>query len=178
MTSTNPLGAAGVIVGVDTHRDEHVAVAIDRLGAGLGQYRLPATSNGYEGLHCWASELDAIVGFGIEGTGSYGAGLARYRLQVFVIAKMLRHADVHPPACHLSTKLHRPNEIEHGGGLLGGREVRLMSNEPKNISVTPETRLLATLYMSNAPTPPQILFCSFVWLHPYGHDKGSPNTFG
>ena len=78
MTSTNPLGATRVIVGVDTHRDEHVAVAIDCLGARLGQHRLPTAPGGYEGLHCWASGLGKVVAFGIEGTGSYGAGLARY----------------------------------------------------------------------------------------------------
>ena len=72
------LGATRVIVGVDTHRDEHVAVAIDRLGAWLGQHNLRAVSSGYDGLHCWASGLGEIVTFGIEGTGSYGAGLARF----------------------------------------------------------------------------------------------------
>ena len=77
MTSTNPLGTTRVIVGVDTHRDEHVAVAIDCLGARLGQHRLPTAPGGYEGLHCWASGLGKVVAFGIEGTGSYGAGLAR-----------------------------------------------------------------------------------------------------
>ena len=75
MTDTNPLGATRVIIGVDTHRDEHVAVAIDWLGARLGQYWLPAASGGYEGLHCWVSGLGEVVAFGIEDTGSYGAGL-------------------------------------------------------------------------------------------------------
>ena len=78
MTNTTSLGATRVIVGVDTHRDEHVAVAIDRLGAWLGQHNLRAVSSGYDGLHCWASGLGEIVTFGIEGTGSYGAGLARF----------------------------------------------------------------------------------------------------
>ena len=78
MTTTNPLGAAKVIVGVDTHRDEHVAVAVDWLGARLGQHRLPTVPRGYESLHCWASGLGEVVAFGIEGTGSYGAGLARF----------------------------------------------------------------------------------------------------
>jgi hypothetical protein len=41
---------ARVIVGVDTHLDEHVAVAIDRLGARLGEYRLATTAKGYDGL--------------------------------------------------------------------------------------------------------------------------------
>ena len=78
MTDTNRLGATRVIIGVDTHRDEHVAVAIDCLGAWLGQRRLPSGSSGYEALHCWASGLGDVVAFGIEGTGSYGAGLSRY----------------------------------------------------------------------------------------------------
>ena len=78
MASTNPLGATRIIVGVDTHRDEHVAVAIDCLGGRLGQLRLPSVSSGYEALHCWASGLGDVVAFGIEGTGSYGAGLARF----------------------------------------------------------------------------------------------------
>ena len=55
-----------------------MAVAIDRLGAWLGQHNLRAVSSGYDGLHCWASGLGEIVTFGIEGTGSYGAGLARF----------------------------------------------------------------------------------------------------
>ena len=66
MTSTNPLGTTRVIVGVDTHRDEHVAVAIDCLGARLGQHRLPTAPGGYEGLHCWASGLGKVVAFGIH----------------------------------------------------------------------------------------------------------------
>lgn len=77
MTSSNAVGEARVIVGVDTHRDEHVAVAIDWLGARLGEHRLPTSLKGYEGLDRWATGLGEAVAFGIEGTGSYGAGLAR-----------------------------------------------------------------------------------------------------
>ncbi|MDP6494359.1 MAG: transposase, partial [Dehalococcoidia bacterium] len=78
MTSSNHLPATRVVVGIDTHRDEHVAVAIDWLGARLGEYRLSTTPTGYEGLHRWAISLGELVAFGIEGTGSYGAGLARH----------------------------------------------------------------------------------------------------
>ena len=52
MTTPNPLGATRVTVGVDTHRDEHMAVAVDWLGARLSQHRLPAAPRGYESLHC------------------------------------------------------------------------------------------------------------------------------
>ena len=82
MTDTNRLGATRVIIGVDTHRDEHVAVAIDCLGAWLGQRRLPSDSSGYEALHCWASGLGDVVAFGINGllrsrTARYLVGLSQ-----------------------------------------------------------------------------------------------------
>ena len=67
-----------IIVGVDTHKDEHVAVVIDKLGARIGQLTLPTTNMGYVALEHWARTLGKIEAFGIEGTGSYGAGLARF----------------------------------------------------------------------------------------------------
>lgn len=67
-----------VTVGVDTHLDVHVAVALDGLGVRLGELRLPTTLAGYRELEHWATELGAVRAFGIEGTGSYGAGLMRY----------------------------------------------------------------------------------------------------
>ena len=67
-----------VIIGVDTHQDQHVAVAIDRQGIRLGERHLPATTHGYKELQWWARSLGQIRAFGIEGTGSYGAGVARF----------------------------------------------------------------------------------------------------
>jgi len=72
------LHVPGIIVGVDTHKDEHVAVAVDKLGVRIGQRNLPTTNTGYVGLERWASGLGEIDAFGVEGTGSYGAGLARF----------------------------------------------------------------------------------------------------
>lgn len=67
-----------VIVGVDTHKDEHVAVAIDGLGGLLGDpLAVPATNDGYAVLLEWAASLGDIHRFGVEGCGSYGMGLAR-----------------------------------------------------------------------------------------------------
>jgi len=76
--SQGSLSVSGVIIGVDTHKDEHVAVAIDRLGARIGQRNLPTTGAGYISLERWANSLGEIEAFGIEGTGSYGAGLSRF----------------------------------------------------------------------------------------------------
>ena len=63
--------AAEVIVGVDTHLDQHVAVAIDRQGVRLCENHVPATTCGYEELERWSRDLGQIRAFGIEGTGSY-----------------------------------------------------------------------------------------------------------
>ena len=67
-----------VIVGVDTHKHEHVAVAINDLGARLATFRAPANRAGYADLVAWARTLGAVEAFGTEGTGSYGAGLASF----------------------------------------------------------------------------------------------------
>ena len=69
---------AELVVGVDTHQDEHVAVAIDRQGVRLGEFHTVATTHGYEELERWSRDLGEIHAFGIEGTGSYGAGVARF----------------------------------------------------------------------------------------------------
>jgi transposase len=65
-----------VVVGVDTHKYVHVAVALDELGTVLADLTVPAERAGYERLLAWAQDLGQVVAFGIEGTGSYGAALA------------------------------------------------------------------------------------------------------
>ncbi len=67
-----------VITGVDTHKDQHVAVAIDGRGVRLDEKHVPVAVSGYEELERWSCSLGQIHAFGIEGTGSYGAGLARF----------------------------------------------------------------------------------------------------
>src|SRR5215208_3194036 len=67
-----------VILGVDTHLDFHVAVALDHLGRRLGESSVPATVKGYERLLRWAKRFGPVRCAGVEGTSSYGAGLARH----------------------------------------------------------------------------------------------------
>ena len=68
-----------VIVGVDTHKDEHVAVAIDGLGGIIGEpLFVPANNDGYRQLLDWAVGLGDVHAFGVEGCGSYGSGLAKF----------------------------------------------------------------------------------------------------
>src|SRR5438874_9785628 len=66
-----------VAIGVDTHKEAHVAVACDRLGRQLDACELPAGAGGYARLLEWAEGLGSPA-FAIEGCGSYGAGLARF----------------------------------------------------------------------------------------------------
>ena len=64
--------------GVDTHADVHVAAALDPIGGLLGVEQFPATPAGYAALLDWLGGFGTVGLVGIEGTGSYGAGLARH----------------------------------------------------------------------------------------------------
>lgn len=72
------LERSDVIVGVDTHKHEHVAVAIDGLGGKVGELFISASDSGYAELLAWSSGLGYVRAFGVEGTGSFGSGLARF----------------------------------------------------------------------------------------------------
>ena len=74
MTSTRRV----VTVGVDTHSDVHHAAVIDGVGRPLADAGFPTTPAGYRQLLAWAGEHGEIAAFGVEGTGAYGAGLARH----------------------------------------------------------------------------------------------------
>ena len=67
-----------VILGVDTHLDFHMAVAVDHLGRRLGELSTTTSVKGYERLLCWAEGFGPVRCAGIEGTSSYGVGLARH----------------------------------------------------------------------------------------------------
>lgn len=66
-----------VILGVDTHLDVHVGVAIDVSGRLLGTLCVPTNASGYLQLLRWARSYGHLCRAGLEGTGTYGAGLAR-----------------------------------------------------------------------------------------------------
>ncbi len=79
MSSIAPSGERRkIVVGVDTHKYVHVAVALDQLGARLGDVHVPANREGYARLEAWAASLGRVSVFGVEGTGSYGVGLASF----------------------------------------------------------------------------------------------------
>ena len=70
--------AQPITVGVDTDLDSHVAHANDQLGRRVGTRSVPTTPTGYQDLLAWARGLGQPIAWGVEGTGSYGAALARF----------------------------------------------------------------------------------------------------
>lgn len=69
-----------IAVGVDTHKHEHVAKALDGLGQVVGGLQIEANLDGYLELLGWLRALDDDVVVGLEGAGSYGAGLCELLL--------------------------------------------------------------------------------------------------
>ncbi|MEU2718014.1 transposase [Streptomyces sp. NPDC007205] len=67
-----------VLVGVDTHKDVHVAAVITSTGALLDTQGFPTTREGYRQLLSWARSFGQLQQAGVECTGSYGAALTRY----------------------------------------------------------------------------------------------------
>jgi transposase len=69
-----------IAVGVDTHKERHYAVAVDHVGQLLAELTFAATAAGYAELQRWAEQLADTreLVFGLEGTGSWGAGLLQH----------------------------------------------------------------------------------------------------
>ncbi len=76
--STMPEPEVLITLGVDTHADAHVAAALDHLGRELGTISVATTTEGSNRLVAWASQFGIIDRIGVEGTGCWGAGLARW----------------------------------------------------------------------------------------------------
>jgi transposase len=69
---------AEVVLGVDTHKDVHVAAVLSTLGVLLATGSFPTTAKGYRRLLMWARGFGTVHRAGVECTGSYGAALTRY----------------------------------------------------------------------------------------------------
>jgi transposase len=64
--------------GVDTHLDLNVVAALDGIGGLLGVAEFATNAEGHDDLLVWLSQFGPVARVGVEGTGSYGAGLARF----------------------------------------------------------------------------------------------------
>jgi transposase len=85
--------AREVILGVDTHLDTHVGVVIDDLGRARGTLVIPTTPAGSEQLVTWARSLGTLKRAGVEGTGTYGASIARYLATIGVVVLEVNRPD-------------------------------------------------------------------------------------
>lgn len=73
-----PSDPAEVVLGVDTHKDVHVAAVLNALGVLLATSSFPTTAEGYRQLLTWARGFGPVDRAGVECTGSYGAALSRH----------------------------------------------------------------------------------------------------
>jgi hypothetical protein len=80
MTPNLPVAVSSPVVlgGIDTHKDLHVAAVIDAGEKVLGTHSFSTTRAGYRALIRWLRSFGDVRRVGVEGTGSYGAGIARY----------------------------------------------------------------------------------------------------
>lgn len=68
-----------IVAGVDTHKQTHHAAVLDaNTGRLLADNEFPATAAGYRQLASWVDTYGSLIKAGLEGTGSYGAGLQRH----------------------------------------------------------------------------------------------------
>jgi transposase len=119
MAMTIVEGARSVTGGVDTHADVHVAAALDELGALLGTSSFPTTPAGYAELFDWLESFGPVTRVGIEGTGSYGAGLSRS-----VMARGVEVVEVDCPNRldrHRDAKSDTIDAVSAAHGALSGR---------------------------------------------------------
>jgi transposase len=82
-----------LILGVDTHKDIHVAALITTTGILLGHEAFPASSSGYRLLSVWARSHGLVRKAGVECTGSYGAGLTRHLREEHITVTEVNQPD-------------------------------------------------------------------------------------
>jgi len=78
LTRASAAAQINVAGGVDTHQDTHTAAVVDTAGRMLGHRTFATTDPGYRKLLAWLGGYGKVLVIGVEGTGAYGAGLARY----------------------------------------------------------------------------------------------------
>ena len=111
--------ARHVVGGVDTHRDVNVAAVVDMNGGVLGVESFPTTADGHRCLSSWMTAFGTIERVGIEGTGAYGAGVARHFVAAGVVV-----IEVDRPDRQKRRRLGKSDQldaVEAARGALSGR---------------------------------------------------------
>ncbi|MCW8103239.1 IS110 family RNA-guided transposase [Streptomyces tauricus] len=118
-TQEFPAGCHEVVLGVDTHKDVHVAAVVTKLGARLGACPFQATAAGYRELLQWARSFGDLRHAGVEGTGSYGVALCRY-----LLAQNVQVIEVNRPDRAARRRSGKSDEVDAEAAaraVLGGR---------------------------------------------------------
>jgi transposase len=91
MHPPEPSDSDDVVLGVDTHKDAHVAAVLTALGVLLATKSFPTTAKGYRQMLAWTREFGTVHRAGVECTGSYGAALSRHlRSQALTVIEVNR----------------------------------------------------------------------------------------
>src|SRR3990170_3424686 len=89
--------ALDVDIGIDSHKRSFSAGVVDELGGVVNLRHFPNTPSGFAHFEVWADGHGDVRRLGIEGAGSYGAGLARHLsgrgFQVVEVPALLAHRE-------------------------------------------------------------------------------------
>lgn len=117
--------------GVDTHLDTHVAAALDANGGVLGVESFPTTTAGFAALFDWLTGFGDLQQVGVEGTGAYGAGLARH-----LTARGVAVIEVDRPnrqARRMRGKSDQLDAVEAGRAVISGRATGVAKTGDGNV---------------------------------------------
>jgi transposase len=136
-----------IIGGVDTHLDTHVAAAVDANGGVLGVESFPTTTAGFAELHAWLVSHGSLCRVGVEGTGSYGAGLARFLCAVGVA--VIEVGRPNRQARRLHGKSDAIDAVEAARAALSGRATAVAKTANGNVEAI---RVLLVAFRSGRET--------------------------
>jgi transposase len=133
--------------GVDTHLDVHVAAALDGNGGVLGVESFPTTTTGFAELHVWLTSFGPLDRVGVEGTGAYGAGLARFLRSMDVAVIEVGRPNRQARRAH--GKSDSIDAVEAARAALSGRAAAIAKSGDGNVEAI---RVLMVAYRSGRET--------------------------
>jgi transposase len=138
--------------GVDTHLDTHVAAAVDVNGAVLGVESFATTPAGFAELHGWLASQGTLERVGVEGTGAYGAGLARFLRGAGVAVIEVGRPNRQARRAH--GKSDSIDAVEAARAALSGRACAVAKSADGNVEAI---RVLLVAYRSGRETRTKLL---------------------
>jgi len=130
-----------VHIGVDTHKQRHVLVALDARGQACGTHSVANTPSGWAAALQWARDHDTPCTWGIENSGSLGKGFAQFLLGSGETAV---HEIVPHRTAQYRKRGRNQDKTDHTDALAMAR-LRLLSDHRDN-RVAERTRLVNQLH--------------------------------